>query len=163
MNDAFGAKVAELRQRDQHVQARRQMWHAHHWPEDYERCVQIGRRSVCRRCLVLYPLTFAIALLALADVLLWPRKFDPLLIYVLSIPGTVEYAAEQLGLIRYSARRQVIGTALVAIPLGRGFSYELDHRWSWYFWGPLFTFGTIWYLSAVVGKRRRERQARAGK
>ena len=148
---------------DEMATARRVMWHAHHWPDDYERCVQIGGRPVCRRCFVLYPLTFAIALLALAGVLFWPRSLDPLLIYVLSIPGTAEYVAEQLGWLRYSARRQIIGTIMVAIPLGRGFSYELDQRWSWYFWGPLFTFGTIWYLSAIVGKRRRERSEVPGR
>ena len=107
----------------------------------------------CRRCLALYPLALAVAFAALAGVLLWPRRFDPELIWLLSIPGTLEYVAEQLGVLRYRARRQIVATALTAIALGRGMSYELDHRWSWYFWGPLLVFGTIWFVSTIIGRR----------
>ncbi|HET6663331.1 MAG TPA: hypothetical protein VFG94_03700, partial [Acidimicrobiales bacterium] len=28
---------------------------SHHWPDEYDRCVTVGGRKVCRRCLVLYP------------------------------------------------------------------------------------------------------------
>ena len=102
-------------------------------------------------------LTIAVAVAAVAGVLLWPRRFDPELIWLLSIPGTLEYVAEQLGLLRYRARRQMIATALTAIPLGRGLSYEFEHRWSWYFWGPLLVFGTIWFIATIVGRRTRLR------
>jgi hypothetical protein len=159
VTDAFTTKVAEIEQRNSTERARRGMWLAHHWPDHYERCVVIGGRHVCRRCLVLYPLTIAVALAAVGDVLLWPRRFDPELIWLLSIPGTLEYVAEQLGLLRYRARRQMIATALTAIPLGRGMSYEFEQRWSWYFWGPLLVFGTIWFIATIVGRRTRTRTA----
>ena len=157
MTDAFTAKIAEIEQRNSADRARREMWLAHHWPDHYERCAVIAGRHVCRRCLILYPLTIAVALAAVAGVLLWPRRFDPELIWLLSIPGTLEYVAEQLGLLRYRARRQMIATALTAIPLGRGMSYEFEHRWSWYFWGPLLVFGTIWFTATIVGRRIRSR------
>jgi hypothetical protein len=157
VNDAFTAKVAEIEARGAHERARRGMWLAHHWPEHYERCAVVAGRRVCRRCLVLYPLTIAVALAALGDVLLWPRRFDPELIWLLSIPGTLEYVAEQLGTLRYHARRQAIATALTALPLGRGLSYEFEQRWSWYFWGPLIVFGTIWFVATAIGRRSRTR------
>lgn len=159
MTDAFTAKIAEIEARNSAERARREMWLAHHWPDHYERCAVIAGRHVCRRCLVLYPLTIAVAVAAVAGVLLWPRRFDPELTWLLSIPGTLEYVAEQLGLLRYRARRQMIATALTAIPLGRGLSYEFEHRWSWYFWGPLLVFGTIWFTATIVGRRTRSRAA----
>lgn len=157
MGDAFTAKVDEIEERRALERARRGMWLAHHWPEHFERCAVVAGRRVCRRCLVLYPLTIAIAVAAVADVVLWPRRFDPALIWLLSIPGTLEYVAEQLGMLRYRARRQVIATALTAIPLGRGLSYEFESRWSWYFWGPLLVFGSIWFIATIVGRRTRSR------
>lgn len=157
--DAFADKVAEIHQRHEHERARGRMWLAHHWPDEYRRCVVIGGQHVCRRCLVLYPLTFAVAIAAVSGALLWPRSFDPALIWLLSIPGTIEYVAEQLGFITYNARRQAVATALVAIPLGRGLSYELDDRWHWYFWGPLLVFGTIWFVSTIIGRQVRARGA----
>jgi hypothetical protein len=159
VTDAFAAKVDEIEARNSLERARREMWLAHHWPDHYERCAVVAGRRVCRRCLFLYPLTIAVALAALGDVLLWPRRFDPALIWLLSLPGTLEYAAEQLGVLRYRARRQVVATAITAVALGRGMSYEFEHRWSWYFWGPLLVFGTIWFTATIVGRRIRTRRS----
>jgi hypothetical protein len=155
----FAAKLVEIEQRNTNDRARRGLWLAHHWPDEYRRCVVIAGRHVCRRCLVLYPVTLAVAFATLAGLLLWPRRFDPELIWVLSIPGTLEYAAEQLGLLQYRVRRQIVATVCVAIPLGRGMSYEFDHRWSWYFWGPLLVFGSIWFASTLIGRRTRLRRS----
>jgi hypothetical protein len=157
VTDAFTAKVVEIENRNTQERARRGMWLTHHWPEHYDRCAVIAGRHVCRRCLVLYPLTLTVAFATLAGLLLWPRSLDPELIWLLSIPGTIEYAAEQLGLLKYRARRQIAATALTAIPLGRGMSYEFDQRWSWYFWGPLLVFGTIWFATTIIGRRTRSR------
>jgi hypothetical protein len=157
VTDAFAAKVVEIEHRNTQQRARRGMWLAHHWPDHYARCVVIAGRHVCRRCLVLYPVTFAVAFAAVAGLLLWPRSLDPELIWLLSIPGTLEYAAEQLGVLQYRARRQIVATALTAIPLGRGMSYEFEHRWSLYFWGPLLVFGTIWFATTIIGRRTRSR------
>ena len=32
------------------------IWLSHHWQDQHDRCVRLGGHSVCRRCLVLYPL-----------------------------------------------------------------------------------------------------------
>ena len=36
----------------------RAVWLSHHQPDHLDRCVVVGGRLVCRRCLALWPLTF---------------------------------------------------------------------------------------------------------
>lgn len=151
----FDAAVDAIADRERDHQARRQMWHAHHWPDEYERCVVIGGRPVCRRCLVLYPAAVVTAVLSLAGAGLWPTSLDHWLVWGLCLPATADFVLEQLRIIRYSARRQVVATALLAPALGRGMSHELTDAWSWTFWGPVFTFGTIWFTAALTGRSRR--------
>ena len=57
--------------------------------------------------------------------------------------------AEKLPGTPYSARRQIVVTALVALAIGRGLAYEIDDRWSWNFWGPVLVFGSTWFAAAV--------------
>lgn len=151
---AFDDKLASMAARERDRRASRQMWHAHHWPDEYDRCVTIGRRHVCRRCLTLYPASLAVAVAYLAGVLLWPVALDPWLIWALCLPATADFVLEQTGAIRYSARRQVVTTALLAPALGRGMGYELDDSWSWEFWGPVLTFCTIWFAATMAGRAR---------
>ena len=63
--------------------------------------------------------------------------------------------AEQLKLLRYSARRQFLTTLLVAPALGRGIGHELADSFSWELWGPVLCFCTIWFFAAIAGYRRR--------
>ncbi len=128
---------------------RKNMWLTHHWPEEYDRCAQVRGRHLCRRCLILYPLALTVMGLALAGVHPWPESSDVWIIWGLCIPATLEFLAEKLLGVTYSARRQVVVTALVAVALGRGLAYEIDDRWSWNFWGPVFVFGGIWFAAAV--------------
>ena len=44
------------------------MWLAPHHPDQYDRCVTVGDRHVCRRCLVLYPVAALSALVILLTV-----------------------------------------------------------------------------------------------
>ena len=157
----FDAVVDEIEQRQETQRANREMWHAHHWPDEYDRCVVIAGRHVCRRCLTLYPAAITVAVLSLAGIVLWPRSLDLWFIWALCLPATADFVLEQLGLIRYSARRQVITTAMLAPALGRGLGHELDQTWSWEFWGPVFTFCTIWFFAALAGRRRRDREVAA--
>ena len=63
-NDAerkFAATVASIDARESERVGGRAMWHAHHWPDEYDRCTMIGGRPVCRRCLTLYPLAVVVA------------------------------------------------------------------------------------------------------
>ena len=36
------------------------IWLSHHYPEQYDRCVLVGRKHICRRCMALYPLSFLV-------------------------------------------------------------------------------------------------------
>ena len=153
----FDAVVGEIEQRQESRRADREMWHAHHWPDEYDRCVVIAGRHVCRRCLTLYPVAIAVAVLSLAGVVLWPHSLDLWFIWGLCLPATADFVLEQLGVIRYSVRRQGVTTALLAPALGRGLGHELAQTWSWEFWGPVLTFCTIWFFAALAGRRRREK------
>ena len=62
------------------------LWLSHHAPADLDRCVTVGGHHVCRRCLLLWPLTFAILALAAAGVR-WPRGADGLLLVLLPLPA----------------------------------------------------------------------------
>ena len=130
------------------------LWLSHHWPDEYERCAVIGRRHVCRRCLVLYPLAIAAMIASLAGFQPWPERLDAWFIWLLCIPATLDFLAEKLRDVPYDPRRQVVVTALTAVALGRGLAHELDDRWSWLFWGPVLVYGGIWFAAAVVKMQR---------
>ena len=153
----FAEAAARANEREQHARRNEGLWLSHHHPEEWDRCLVIRGRRVCRRCFVLYPLAFSIALLTLAGGSPWPPELDPWFIWGLSIPATVEFVGEQLGRFRYSARRQVAVTAVVAVAYGRGLGLELQDSWHWLFWGPILLFGTAWFTAAMVGRRRRGR------
>jgi DNA-directed RNA polymerase subunit N (RpoN/RPB10) len=153
----FDAVVGEIQKREKSKRSAREIWHAHHWPDEYDRCMVIAGRHICRRCLILYPAALAVAVLSLSGVTLWPRSLDLWFIWGLCLPASGDFVLEQLGVIRYSARRQVITTALLAPALGRGFGHELAQTWSWEFWGPVFTFCTVWFVAALIGWQRRQK------
>ena len=128
------------------------MWLAHHHPEDYDRCVVIGRSHVCRRCVVLYPLAFAVMLATLA----WhpDGPIDVAVLVVLPLPALVELSLEQLGVLTYDARRQVIVTVPLALGLGRGFAIYLDDQTSRLFWGVVVAYTAIAVTMVLIGRRR---------
>ena len=92
------------------------MWLSHHQHGDRERCLRVGRVHVCRRCLVLYP----IALVVCGAWLARPGgdRMSGLAMWVLPIPVVIEWTAEHAWAVAYSARRQVVLTALAAPGLG---------------------------------------------
>jgi len=128
------------------------LWLSHHYPEDYDRCVRIGRSHVCRRCAVLYPLALAVMLLTLG----WhpARSVDVVLLVVLPLPALVELVAEQLGLVRYHPVRQVVVTVPLAIGLGRGFAVYLDDHGSLLFWGVVIVYTGLGVAAVLWGRRR---------
>lgn len=128
----------------------RGMWLSHHWPEDQaQRCVTVGGRPVCRRCLALYPLGVLVAVLAAFGLAPWPTTWDPAAIWVLSIPATVAFVGEMLGWFGYSSRWQVATTLLAALAYGRALGYEFNERWSPEFWEPITVFGGLWFFAAL--------------
>jgi hypothetical protein len=129
------------------------LWIAHHYPEDYDRCVVLGRAHVCRRCLALYPIAFAVMALAVAGVR-WPIALDPWLILGLPVPSVAEFVLEHLGVIGYQPVRQVMVTIPLAVALGVGFARYLEHQSDPLFWGVVVLYGGICLLATVIGARR---------
>jgi hypothetical protein len=129
------------------------MWLAHHWPEDYDRCVRFGRTHVCRRCTVLWPLAFAVMVLSLP----WsaPPSVDAVAVLLLPLPALVELLAEHVGGARYSPRRQVVVTVPLAVGLGRAFALYLEDWTTPWFWGPVLLYGAVALAGVWLGHRRR--------
>lgn len=158
----FESKLASLAARETEALGRKHLWLAHHWPDAYdERCIKVGSRHVCRRCAALYPLGILTAVLfAVKGFTFWPTELDPAPIWILSIPATVAYCGEALGLIPYRAKVQVGTTIAAAFAFGHALGYEFQSRWSTEFWGPIAVFGGIWFFATVLGMERKKKQKR---
>jgi hypothetical protein len=128
------------------------MWLSHHFPEQYDRCVRVGDRHVCRRCLALYPLAFAVMLVSLVGP--WPGSTDAWVLVLLPLPSVVEFVLEHVHLVGYQPLRQVVLTIPLAIALGRGFALYVHDPTSRLFWGVVLAYGGICVAAAVVGPRR---------
>ena len=116
---------------------------------------RLGRYHVCRRCLALHPLSLAVALASVAGHPPWPGRFDPGIVWLLSLPATAAYMAEALGWIRYRPWVQVATMLVAALAFGRALGYELLDRWQPVFWGPIAVFGGLWFFATVIGMRTR--------
>jgi hypothetical protein len=124
---------------------------SHHPPSQYDRCIRVGRHHVCRRCAVLYPLAFAVAIVSLFG-LHWPEPWDRTLLYLLPLPVTLEFVIERLGGIRYHAGRQVALTLLAAPALGRGFARYVADPTDRLFWGMVLLFGGGALLALLLSR-----------
>ena len=135
----------------------RPMLLSHHYYGHEDRCVTLGRVHVCRRCMVLYPIAFAVLFLSAGGVG-WPTRFDQLLLLLLPAPVAIEYVLEQLGHLRYNARRQVLVTMVAAPALGRAFHRYLSQpddasiRW------VLAGYGGAGIVAWLFGVRRTSKQ-----
>ncbi len=131
------------------------LWLSHHYPADYGRCVLIGGKRVCRRCLVLYPIAFVALALALAGVR-WPTSLDAVLLVLLPLPAVAEFLAEHLGSGGYRPQLQVPATVPLGIALGVGFDRYLDRQTDPLFWGVVVVYGGACFAALLVGARRRQ-------
>ncbi|MCU0310478.1 MAG: hypothetical protein MUE36_06010 [Acidimicrobiales bacterium] len=129
------------------------LWLSHHWPEDYDRCVRVGRAHVCRRCTVLYPLAFAVLALALLGAR-FPEAFGIVALVVLPLPALVDFVAEHLGWWAPSPRRLVAVTVPLGVGLGVGFARYLENPADPWFWGVVVCYAAIALLAALTGRRR---------
>jgi hypothetical protein len=130
------------------------MWLSHHYPESYDRCVEIAGRHICRRCIVLYPIAFAVMGVSLSFG--WPGDLDGVVLVLLPIPAVLEFVFEHLDLIRYRPGWQITFTVLLAIALGRGFALYVEDPASRLFWGVVLVYGGI-CVAAVLWRVRRAR------
>ena len=159
--DAAFEAVAERRAAEaSHKRAYRVLWRTHHWPHRYERCSTIGGRHVCRRCLWFYGVSLVTLAAAFLGVSPWPASWDRVLVWVLSLPATIEFAGGEFGWWRYDARRQVFVTVILGLAVGRGFYAELTEPGNWIFWGPVLVFGTLWFTIAAIQWMRNRGQYR---
>ncbi len=128
------------------------MWLAHHFPEDYDRCVVVGRSHLCRRCLVLYPLAALVMVLSSG----WhpATSVDVVLLVLLPLPALVELVLEQFGALGHRALRQVLVTIPLAIGLGRGFALYLDDHASVLFWSVVIGYSAIGAGAVYLRSRR---------
>jgi hypothetical protein len=128
------------------------LWISHHYPEQYDRCVNIGGRHVCRRCLVLYPLALVVMVFSLVGP--WPGSIDGVLLVLLPLPAVAEFVLEHIGRLRYQPWRQVLCTVPLAIALGRGFALYVKDPKSLLFWGVVVVYGGLCVAVALLGPRR---------
>ena len=126
---------------------------AHHPPSRYARCLRVGGHYVCRRCAVLYPVAFVVAIASLAGAH-WPEAWDRALLYLLPLPVTLEFIIERLGGIRYHAGRQIAATLLAAPALGRGFARYVAHPGDRLFWTMVLLFGGSSLLALILSSDR---------
>ncbi len=126
------------------------LWLSHHRSDTTDRCHQVGRFHVCRRCSVLYPLAFVVAAL---HVLGWwlPAETDVWIMWLLAVPVTIEWVGEHLGGWTYSPTRQVVLTTLSAPALGVGLAIHIADPFAPAAVVPMLVFGTICFVSAMVG------------
>lgn len=129
------------------------MWLSHHWPPDYDRCLTVRGRKVCRRCAVLYPLSLAAALvLGLGSG--WPEHLDAWLLWLLPVPAVAEFIGEHLRLIEHSPRRLVAFTIPLAIACGRLYERYLTDQTDKLVWAVVGVHGGICLLAALLTSLR---------
>jgi hypothetical protein len=129
------------------------MWLSHHHPGQYDRCVVVGGRHVCRRCIVLYPGMLAVAAVQLAG---WvPSGIGLVLMWVTPLGVVAEWFGEHLAGLRYSARRQVATTALASVSFGVALGRHVRHPFEAATTLPAVTFTVVCLVAWIVGTRRR--------
>ncbi len=139
------------------MEQRTALWLSHHWPEEYDRCVRVGHRHVCRRCAWFWPVSLATMVLALCGVR-WPISLDPWLIALLPVPVVLEWWGEQLGVIRYSPSRQVALSALCAPAVGVGLARYLESPGDTLFWAVVAAYAVACLTPVIIGHRLRSRR-----
>ena len=137
---------------------------SHHHIGQEERCLRLGSVHLCRRCSLLYPIAFAVMFFSFGG-LHWPVGWDRALLIALPAAVAIEYVLEQLGHLRYSARRQAWTTILAAPALGRGFARYLstpdDTSLRWLLGGVGGAAALGWLLGQERARRARGRDRRA--
>ena len=124
---------------------------SHHRPsEEGARCVHLpGMPALCRRCLLLYPLTVAVMIAGVAGYLPIPPAFVPYLLLMAPLPATALFILEQLGLIPYRPWQIWLGTPPLALALGLGFARYLRAPGDALFWGMVLFYGLPAFAAAL--------------
>lgn len=136
------------------------MWLSHHVEEQHDRCVRVNGFLICRRCLVLYPLSAVIAVT-------WIRiggshPLDRLMCWGLVLPALIEFTAEQAGWTRHRPARLVAVTAVASLAIGRGVSRYLQRPGDVVFWVMVAEIVVVSCVGMTLGVRRRRAACDAG-
>lgn len=142
------------------VQRRTALWLSHHYPNEYDRCIDVAGRHICRRCAVFYPVCFGVTLLTLAGVR-WNTELDPWFLWLLPVPVVIEWWSEHLGLARYSPIRNIALTLLCAPAVGVGLARYLERPGDPQFWSVVAVYAAICALPVLI-RSRRDRTGNSG-
>jgi hypothetical protein len=128
------------------------VWLTHHDPAQFDRCAIVGPLRICRRCLLLYPVTFVTLVLASG----WARALwvDLIIGIVVPIPAVAEFALEHLGRIAYRPAVQAAVTIPVGAALGVGFDRYLRDHTDPLWWTVVVVYGAVCLASVLVAARR---------
>lgn len=105
---------------------------------------------------MLYPVAFAVMFLTLGSIG-WPERLDPVLLLLLPVPVAMEYIAEQLGAVRYHARRQVLLTMIAAPALGTGLARHIVSPFETWFVVMVGVHGGACGVAHLIASSRSER------
>lgn len=130
------------------------LWLTHHSARDQDRCALIGRVTVCRRCLLLWPLTYVVLALALIGVR-WPASADPVMLVALPVPAVAEFVLEHWGHLTYRPRLQAAVTVPLALALGAGLERYVHHPGDGLFWWVVIVDTSICLTAAYLGAQAR--------
>ncbi len=128
------------------------MWLAHHWPGDLDRCVVVGSKHFCRRCLVLYPTAFVTAVLFLVTSSAG-QKWALALLVLAPIPTVGEWVGEHLFGIRHRPSRLAAFSVAAGAGLGVGFARYLQRPGDVWFWSVVLGYGGLCAATALLGGR----------
>lgn len=128
-------------------------WLSHHHHGEADRCVRVGNRFVCRRCLVLHPTVVVVAaVVAVADVSGSPLTAAATTLLLL--PFLVEWSGDHLGLFAYSPRRSASVSALAAVGLGLALGIHVRYPFDPLAVVPVAAVAAVSAATVVIGKVR---------
>lgn len=143
------------------MKRRTPLWLSHHYPYEYDRCIRVGDRHICRRCSVFYPVTFAVMFATLAG-LRWPESADAWLLWLLPAPVVAEWSLEHLGRVRYSAGRNTALTLICAPAVGVGLARYMASPGDALFWSVVVAYAAICIIPPALGSRINQRPLPSG-
>lgn len=119
---------------------------SHHHEDQAERCQQVFGLSVCRRCLIIYPLSLLIGVTLNTILSPLSESFAWTLVLLLPAPATFEHMGELSGTLPYAQTRATVLNVLMGIGIGVGLSALWGSTSDSIFWLPLVLYSVLWIV-----------------